>query len=442
MPVVVHDSDAPKSQRKAFVGTDNVAAGKLAGQAAIDALKAANITKGKVAMFVGRIDMQNSIDRKRGIDETLGKQPGIEILPIFLDGADRNKAKKNVEDALARYPDLVMMIGLWSYNGPAMVDAVQASTRKKKPVVVAFDEEEETLKAVEDGTIFATIVQRPFQFGYQSMKALKDVRDGKTIPTFIDTTIQKIDKSNLATVLDRARDEIKKDRSRGRERALLARAHRGRRLQVPSIDGMRAFKKELTMLGVMIALAIITAVLNPLFLGGDNLRNNIRHISLISLFALGEAMVIIAGGIDLSIGSIICVTGGHHQLPGDVRRLRHRRRGGDRVRDRAGRAACSQGGIVARLGIPPFVVTLGFDAASARRRRGADRRHRRRLPGPNTRASARWARGPRWGCRCRSGSRPGRSSWSPSSCTARCSAAIATRSAPTRRRRGCRACRS
>ena len=150
-------------------------------------------------MFVGRIDMQNSIDRKRGIDETLGKQPGIEILPIFLDGADRNKAKKNVEDALARYPDLVMVIGLWSYNGPAMVDAVQASTRAKKPVVVAFDEEEATLKAVEDGTIFATIVQRPYQFGYQSMKALKDVREGKTIPTFIDTTIQKIDKSNLTT---------------------------------------------------------------------------------------------------------------------------------------------------------------------------------------------------------------------------------------------------
>ena len=35
---------------------------------------------------------------------------------------------------------------------------------------------------------------------------------------------------------------------------------------------MKAFKKELTMFGVMIALAIITAVLNPLFLGGDNLR--------------------------------------------------------------------------------------------------------------------------------------------------------------------------
>ena len=209
MPVVVHDSDAPKSQRKAFVGTDNVAAGKLAGQAAIDALKAANISKGKIAIFVGRIDMQNAVDRKRGIDETLGKQAGIEILPVFLDGADRNKAKKNVEDALARYPDLVMTIGLWSYNGPCMVDAVKASTRAKKPLVVAFDEEEETLKAVQDGTIFATVVQRPFQFGYQSMKALKDVRDGKTIPTFIDTTIQKIDKSNLTPFWAELREQKK-----------------------------------------------------------------------------------------------------------------------------------------------------------------------------------------------------------------------------------------
>jgi ribose transport system substrate-binding protein len=199
MPVVVHDSDAPKSQRKAFVGTNNVEAGRLAGQAAIAALEQAKISKGKVAMFVGRIDMQNSIDRKAGIDETLGKKPGIEILPIFLDGADRAKAKKNVEDALARYPDLVMVIGLWSYNGPAMVDAVRSSTRAKKPLIVAFDEEEETLKAVGDGLIFAAIVQKPFEFGYQSMKALKDVKDGKSIPSVIDTGISTIKKDNLAT---------------------------------------------------------------------------------------------------------------------------------------------------------------------------------------------------------------------------------------------------
>jgi ribose transport system permease protein len=67
-------------------------------------------------------------------------------------------------------------------------------------------------------------------------------------------------------------------------------------------------KKELTMFAIMIVLAIVTAVLNPIFLTADNLRNTLRHISLISLFALGEAVLIISGGIDLSIGSVICLT--------------------------------------------------------------------------------------------------------------------------------------
>ena len=209
MPVVCFDGDAAKSKRKVYVGTNNVEAGHAAGEAAIKALKAAGVSKGKVAIFVGRIEMQNAIDRKQGVDETLGKQPGIEILPIFLDHADRSKAKKNVEDALARYPDLVLTIGLWSYNGPCMLDAVRASTRAKKPVIVAFDEEEETLKGVQDGMISATIVQRPFQFGYQSMKALKDLKDGKTPPAIIDTGITTVTKENLTQFWTELR-ELKK----------------------------------------------------------------------------------------------------------------------------------------------------------------------------------------------------------------------------------------
>lgn len=199
MPVVCHDSDAAKSKRKTYVGTDNVTAGKAAGEAALAALGKAGITKGKVALFVGRIEMQNAIDRKAGIEQTLGKPgSGFELLPVFLDHADRTKAKQNVEDALARYPDLVMTLGLWSYNGPCIAGAVRSSTRAQKPLIVAFDEEEETLKAVEDGLIFATIVQKPYQFGYQSMRVLKELTDGKTVPSTVDTGITTVTKENLA----------------------------------------------------------------------------------------------------------------------------------------------------------------------------------------------------------------------------------------------------
>jgi ribose transport system substrate-binding protein len=209
MPLVCDDSDAPKSKRNVYVGTNNIQAGRAAGAAAIDALKAANIGKGKIAIFVGRIDMQNAIERKQGVDETLGKLPGFEILPVYLDKTDRALAKKNVEDALARYPDLALLMGLWSYNGPCMAGAVRASSRKDKPVMIAFDEEEETLKAVQDGAIFATIVQRPFQFGYQSVKALKDLKDGKTVPPVVDTGILTVNKDNVTQFWNELR-ELKK----------------------------------------------------------------------------------------------------------------------------------------------------------------------------------------------------------------------------------------
>jgi ribose transport system substrate-binding protein len=194
MPVICHDSDAPKSKRVSYVGTNNIEAGRAAGAAALKAL--GDKRKGKVALFVGRIDMQNAIERRQGVEETL-KGSGLEILPVFLDGTDRAKAKKNVEDALARYPDLVLTIGLWSYNGPSLAGAIRASSRKDKPAIVAFDEDEETLKAVEDGLIYATIVQKPFEFGYQSMKLLKDIKDGKQVPASVNPGIDTISKENL-----------------------------------------------------------------------------------------------------------------------------------------------------------------------------------------------------------------------------------------------------
>jgi len=194
MPVITHDSDAPKSKRSAYVGTNNVEAGRAAGAAALKAL--GDKRKGKVAIFVGRIDMQNAIERRQGVEETL-KGTGLEILPVFLDGTDRAKAKKNIEDALARYPDLVLAIGLWSYNGPTLAGAIRASSRKDKPAIVAFDEDEETLKGIEDGLVYATIVQKPFEFGYQSMKLLKDIKDGKQVPTTVNPGIDTITKENL-----------------------------------------------------------------------------------------------------------------------------------------------------------------------------------------------------------------------------------------------------
>jgi ribose transport system permease protein len=121
---------------------------------------------------------------------------------------------------------------------------------------------------------------------------------------------------------------------------------------------LRLMKKELTMLGVMVGLALLTAILNPVFLGSDNLRNTIRHISLISLFALGEAVVIIAGGIDLSIGSIICVSA----VTTSYLTMYWGFGIGSAVAVAISLSLLigfSQGLVITWLGVQPFVVTLG-----------------------------------------------------------------------------------
>lgn len=173
IPVITQDSDAPKSNRACYIGTDNKAAGKQAGELMKKALPGG----GKIMLFVGKIDAQNAKDRADGIKEAL-QGSNIQILAIKTDDTDRVRAKANVSDALVKYPDLAGAMGLWSYNGPAILNAVKEAGKVSKIKIVCFDEEKETLAGVKTGAISATVVQQPYEFGYQAVKMLSALIKG------------------------------------------------------------------------------------------------------------------------------------------------------------------------------------------------------------------------------------------------------------------------
>src|SRR5213594_1557868 len=68
-------------------------------------------------------------------------------------------------------------------------------------------------------------------------------------------------------------------------------------------------KKELGTFLLLVILCIVVAVLNPRFLAGANLQNMARLIGAYGIFSLGLGMVIITGGIDLSVGSVFALLG-------------------------------------------------------------------------------------------------------------------------------------
>ena len=171
--VVTQDSDAPDSNRACYIGTDNTAAGRQAGALIKEVLPQG----GKIMVFVGKMDARNAQERFAGIKETL-QGSKVEIIDVRTDDTDHVRAKANVADTLVKYPDVAGLVGLWSYNGPAILNAVKDAGKVGQIKIVCFDEEDETLTGVNDGAIFGTVVQQPYEFGYQSVHLLAKVLGG------------------------------------------------------------------------------------------------------------------------------------------------------------------------------------------------------------------------------------------------------------------------
>ncbi len=199
------DSDAADTDRMLYVGTDNVAAGEQAGEL----IKQSLPDGGKIMLFVGTMGAANAQERVQGIKNVL-EGGNIEIIDIRTDEVDFARAKRNVEDTLTTYPDIDGLVGLWSYNTPQIVEAVKAAGKDGQVKIIGFDEDPVTLRGIADGVVDATVVQQPYEFGYQSMMLMAKVLDGDTsvIPEdglmIIPTKV--IDSSNV----DEFRQEMQK----------------------------------------------------------------------------------------------------------------------------------------------------------------------------------------------------------------------------------------
>ena len=69
------------------------------------------------------------------------------------------------------------------------------------------------------------------------------------------------------------------------------------------------FKKDIGLLILILVVGTVVAVINPLFLSVINLGNTANLVGLFGIFAIGQAFVIITGGIELSVGSVIALLG-------------------------------------------------------------------------------------------------------------------------------------
>jgi ribose transport system permease protein len=117
------------------------------------------------------------------------------------------------------------------------------------------------------------------------------------------------------------------------------------------------FKKELGLFLLILVIGTITATINPQFASQVNLMNLANQIGLFGLISIGVGLVIITGGVELSVGSMFALLGiifldllVNHEIPWPLSLV---------ITVACGSAlGCIHGLLVTRLKMQPFVVTL------------------------------------------------------------------------------------
>ena len=161
------DSDLDKKfhdSRDFYVGTNNVTGGKVLGTAA----KNIKPEGGEYVQFVGLGSQQNAIERMDGFTSAVGDK--FIQKDRKLDDTDRTRARDNVRDVIDKYPSLSVLVGIWSYNAPAIVDVVREKNVRERFTIVTFDAERFAIQNMTEGMIDAMVVQNPFGMGYESVR--------------------------------------------------------------------------------------------------------------------------------------------------------------------------------------------------------------------------------------------------------------------------------
>jgi len=196
VPLFTTDSDAPDTNRIAYIGSSNTDAGKQAGELALKAMP----DGGKCIGFVGLPGADNARERIEGMKATIAGSK-VELIDVRGDDIDQTRAKRNVEDALAANPDITCMVGFYSYNTPRIYEVLKDSGKLGSIKVIGFDEDPITLGGVREGTIEGTVVQQPYEWGYQGMllmaKYLEGDKSGIPADKLIIIPTKIVDKSNI-----------------------------------------------------------------------------------------------------------------------------------------------------------------------------------------------------------------------------------------------------
>ncbi|MFF8864493.1 substrate-binding domain-containing protein [Streptomyces sp. NPDC015139] len=193
IPVIAVDRGVNKASVDALVASDNVAGGELAAKTLAEKLGG----KGRIVVLQGQAGTSAARERAAGFAQGLKAYPGIQVVAQQPADFDRTKGLDVMSNLLQAHPDVQ---GVIAANDEMALGAIKALGSKagRSVQVVGFDGTPDGLKAVQDGTLYASVAQQPTQLGRIAVdNALRAVQGKKVEPT-VKVPVKVVTKDNVA----------------------------------------------------------------------------------------------------------------------------------------------------------------------------------------------------------------------------------------------------
>ena len=191
IPVVMLDSGVESGPISALCATDNYAAGTEAAKKMAEAIG----DEGQIAVMTHTESTQTSQDREKGFTDEISKNhPNIEIVNISHENDDFTM-EKMADAVFTLYPEVEGYFCTNEDASGAVLDALDAAG--KEITVIGFDSGEQQQNAVKNGTELGFFAQNPYGMGYAAVIAGVRADQNLEVDTFINTSYQWIDSSNL-----------------------------------------------------------------------------------------------------------------------------------------------------------------------------------------------------------------------------------------------------
>ncbi|MGW7687690.1 ABC transporter permease/substrate-binding protein [Streptomyces asiaticus] len=187
IPVLAADRGVNKAKISTLVASDNITGGKLAAKTLAERLG----KKGTILVLQGTPGTSASRERGKGFAEGLKAYPDIKVVGKQTADFDRAKGLDVTTNLLQGHPGID---GIFAENDEMALGAVKALGSKagKSVAVVGFDGTPDGLKAVENGTLAATVAQQPKELGRMVVENAVKAAKGQKIDGTVKVPVKVV----------------------------------------------------------------------------------------------------------------------------------------------------------------------------------------------------------------------------------------------------------